>query len=212
MRYVHFKPDVAGTLPEPPGDARPRRGSAGARVAAPTGWTDDQVRRLQAEAGWRYVDPSTVQVDAALHLLNVGFVLSLPQRYTLTWARFVVEDGAAPAATPVRFVSVFPRAVYRETVFAGPILVDDDGTLTREGGDPGGTPVVPLMIGFVAADRSACWDFTPLDGRPPAASDQLILAVTKPPGHAFVPRQQLLVNIFAPGLGEVLIELPESTA
>lgn len=226
MKYVRFRPTVVTTASEQLEDARPRRRASGSRRAGATGWTDEKVQTFQAASSWRYVIPSTVRVppaaptrddaDAVLHLLHVGFSLSLPEQCRLSWVRFVVEGSAVQDAPPVRFVSLFPAAVYREVGFAGPIVVGDDGVLKREtnkADGPGADEVrfTPMLFGFVAAAQSACWDFTPLDGQPPVASDQLVLAISKPPEHAFVPRQQLFVYVVHPEHGETLLELPAST-
>ena len=224
MKYVHVSRDATGFV-EQTGDVRRRQRSAEARIADATAWTEADMRAFQAEINLKYVSPWTVPVGRGsgsgsdlgdeLHLLNVGFSLAVPARCSLTWARFVVQDAATQNSS-VRFVSLFPSAVCREVGFAGPFDVDDKGVITRETTELHGMAAneglaSPFAIGFLAAARTACWDFTPLDGRPPIISDQLVISITKPPEHVYLPRQQLFINIFDPGLGEALLELPGTT-
>src|SRR5258706_9470704 len=113
------------------------------RAGAPSSGTLADLQAFWAAIDCQYVKPTFFLVDeemgdrsdgVLLHLLHVGFSLALPDRCQLKWMRFIVESSAATLGdrAAIQFVSLLPEAVSRENDFAGPIEIDDDGSLTRK--------------------------------------------------------------------------------
>jgi hypothetical protein len=156
--------------------------------------------------------------SVSLHLLHVGFSLTLPDRCQLTWVRFIVETGTETPedGTAIQFVSLLPDAVYREIDFTGPIKIAEDGALSREVATFGttgsrGSRFMPGILGFLVGPHTACWDFFPLNGRPPLGSQELVIAMYARPGHKFIPRQSLNLHVQDPVIGSQTFDYPADT-
>ncbi len=223
MRYVSFNPRHE-TLPS-------RQASLVKapvqRTGASSGGTLEDLQAFLGAIHYQYEKPtSSLQGEEArdkpggvsLHLLHVGFSLTLPDRCQLMWVRFIVESGTETPedGAAIQFVSLLPDAVYRETDFIGPIKIAEEGALSREVAAFGttgsrGSRFMPWTLGFLVDPHTACWDFFPLNGRPPLGSQDLIIGMYAHPGHNFVPRQSLNLHVQDPVIGSQPFVLPADT-
>ena len=140
--------------------------------------------------------------------------LALPKNCHLRWARFVVNQRqtAEPNIDPVEFVSLLPAVVDEQIDMSGPIECDDAGNIHRGvvatgATGPQGSHYEPWTVGYLANAQTACWDFYPVRGSPPAGTQHLLLSVkSKHAAPAAVVQQCLYLHLESPGIGSMTFE------